>query len=123
MNQRIFVGIVAFFALVAGIIGAIYIDKGYNFVKEFVLSLWTQDIKKSHITILDPKTKLQEYSLKTYKKLPLYRMINSTGPKHNPIYKITVCIIGSKQFVGIGNSKQQAELDGASKLLKAKDIK
>ena len=35
---------------------------------------------------------------------------------------ITVSIIGSKQFLGHGSSKQQAELDGAAKLLKARDI-
>ena len=72
---------------------------------------------------MDPKTKLQEYSLKTYKRLPLYRLVSSVGPKHNPIYKISVSIIGSKQFIGVGNSKQQAELDGAAKLLSAQNIK
>ena len=81
------------------------------------------DINKSDITILDPKTKLQEYSLKIYKRLPLYRLVSSVGPKHNPIYKISVSIIGSKQFIGVGSSKQQAELDGAAKLLRAKNIK
>ena len=100
------------------IIGAIYIDRGYNYVKEFVLRLWKKDIKKSHITILDPKTKLQEYSLKLYKKLPVYRLLNSKGPKHNPIFKISVIIDGSKQFIGIGNSKQQAQQDAANNLLK-----
>ena len=72
---------------------------------------------------MDPKTKLQEYSLKTYKRLPLYRLVSSVGPKHNPIYKISVSIIGSKQFIGEGSSKQQAELDGAAKLLRAQNIK
>ena len=42
------------------IIGAVFVDRGYNYVKEFVLKLWKQDINKSYITILDPKTKLQE---------------------------------------------------------------
>jgi len=37
------------------IIGAIFVDRGYNYVKELVLRLWKQDINKSHITILDPK--------------------------------------------------------------------
>ena len=105
------------------IIGAIYIDRGFEIVKNYILKIWKKHIDKSGITILDPKTKLQEYSLKRYKKLPFYRLIGSTGPKHNPIYKIIVSIIGSKQFTGIGNSKQQAELDGAAKLLKAKNIK
>jgi len=38
------------------LIGAVFVDRGYNYVEEFVLRLWKQDIKKSHITILDPKT-------------------------------------------------------------------
>ena len=77
---------------------------------------------KSFITILDSKTKLQEYSLKCYKKLPFYRLVSAKGPRHNPIYKISVSISGSKEFVGVGNSKQQAEQDGATKLLNYKNI-
>jgi len=105
------------------IIGAIYIDRGFDFVKKYILKIWKKNIDKSEITILDPKTKLQEYSLKIYKRLPLYRLVSSAGPMHNPIYKISVSIIGSKQFIGVGNSKQQAELDGAAKLLSAQNIK
>ena len=104
------------------IIGAVFLDRGYNYVKELVLRLWKQDINKSHITILDPKTKLQEYSLKSYKKLPLYRLLSSSGPRHKPTYKISVSITGSKQFIGIGGSKQQAEQNAAAKLLKGKNI-
>ena len=101
------------------LIGAIFIDRGYDYAKEFVLKLWTQDINKSHITILDSKTKLQEFSLKMYKKLPIYRLLSSKGPKHNPIFKISVKIDGSKQFIGLGNSKKQAQQDGANNLLKS----
>ena len=104
------------------IIGAIYIDKGYDFVKKIVLKLWKKKLEKSNITIFDPKTKLQEYSLKLYKKLPLYEFVSSKGPKHKPIFKIFVSISGSKKFSGSGNSKQQAELDGASNLLKSLKI-
>tara|TARA_B100001123_G_C15298800_1_gene1020267 strand:+ start:811 stop:1476 length:666 start_codon:yes stop_codon:yes gene_type:complete len=104
------------------IIGAIYIDQGFNYVSEFILRIWRKNIKKSRVTVLDSKTKLQEYSLKKYKKLPIYRVVSSQGPRHNPIYKISVSIVGSKKFVGAGNSKQRAEQDGASKLLKAINI-
>ena len=104
------------------LIAAIYIDQGFNYVRDFILRIWKKDINKSVITVMDSKTRLQEHSLKLYKKLPLYRLLNSTGPKHNPIYKISVSITGSKQFVGMGNSKQQAEQDGATKLLNYKDI-
>ena len=105
------------------IIGAIYIDHGFEIVRNYILKIWKNYIDKSIVTVLDPKTVLQEYSLKKYKKLPAYRLINSTGPRHSPVYKITVSITGSKEYIGSGSSKQQAQLNGAAKLLKAKNIK
>ena len=104
------------------IIGAIYVDRGYDFAKSFILKTWKKKIDKSDITILDSKTKLQEHSLKYHKKLPTYRLIKSSGPKHNPVFKISVSIYGSKQFIGYGKSKQQAEQNGAGKLLKGINI-
>ena len=105
------------------VIGAIFIDRGFDFVRKFILKSWKPNIERSDITILDSKTKLQEYSLKKYKKLPVYRLVDSTGPKHNPIYKISVSIIGSKLFIGTGHSKQEAEQNGASRLLINQNIK
>ena len=104
------------------LIGAIYIDRGFDFVKNYILKIWKNYIDKSDITILDSKTKLQEHSLKCFKKLPQYRLVSTQGPRHNPIYKISVSIAGSKQFIGVGNSKQEAEQDGATKLLNNKNI-
>ena len=100
------------------LIGAVYIDRGFNYTSDFVLKLWKKHIDNSNVTVLDPKTKLQEYSLKTYKKLPKYRLVSSKGPKHNPVFKISVSIKGSDQFFGLGNSKQQAEQEAANNLLK-----
>ena len=105
------------------LIGAIFIDHGYLFVKDFVLKIWKHQIDKSNITILDSKTKLQEHSLKKFKELPIYKLSNTSGPKHNPTYKISVTIKGSKKSLGEGNSKQQAQQDAARKLLKTLNIK
>ena len=104
------------------LIGAVFTDKGFNFAEKFILNIWKDHINKSSVTILDSKTKLQEYSLRYYKKLPIYKFISAVGPKHKPIYKISVSIAGSKNFVGSGKSKQQAEQDGAFKLLKENNI-
>ena len=100
------------------LLGAIYLDKGFNYVSKVILKLWENELKKSTQTILDSKTKLQEHSLKKYKKLPLYKLIDSKGPKHNPLFKISVSIKNSKTCFGLGNSKKQAEQDAASNLLK-----
>ena len=105
------------------LIGSVYIDNGFTQAKDFILRIWKKNIDKSDVTILDPKTKLQEFSLKSYKKLPIYKLESSSGPKHNPTFKISVSINKFKKFVGIGTSKQLAELDGAAKLLKEIKIK
>ena len=100
------------------LIGAIYLDQGFDFAQEFVLKLWKKHIDKSYITVLDSKTKLQEYSLKIYKKLPIYKLINSSGPRHKPTFKISVSIHRSKLYTGTGSSKQDAQQNAAKKLLK-----
>ena len=105
------------------LIGAIYIDSGFEYVKEFILRIWKNEIKKSNVIIVDSKTRLQEYSLKKFKKLPNYNLLSSKGPKHNPTFKISVSINNFKKFTGVGNSKQQAEQNAAENLLKNIDIK
>ena len=104
------------------VIGAIYLDLGFEFAKKFVLKLWKNKIAKSNVTILDSKTKLQEYSLKKYKKLPLYELIKFDGHRHKPSFKICVSITGSKKVFGFGKSKQEAEQNGASILIKKINI-
>ena len=104
------------------LIAAIYIDQGFNYVKDFILRIWKKNINKSSVTVLDSKTRLQEHSLKCFKRLPYYKLISNEGPRHSPIFKISVSITGSKQYVGRGSSKQIAEQDGASKLLKDQNI-
>ena len=72
------------------LIGAIYLDKGLNFTEKFVLNLWSKHIRASVVTQIDAKTKLQEYSLKIFKILPIYKLISNTGPRHKPLFKVAV---------------------------------
>tara|TARA_B100001057_G_scaffold434176_1_gene463605 strand:- start:6217 stop:6882 length:666 start_codon:yes stop_codon:yes gene_type:complete len=95
------------------LIGAIYLDKGFNIVEKTILNLWSNHIKNSVITQIDAKTKLQEYSLKKFKKLPLYKLISNTGPRHKPLFKIGVKLIDTKIFISEGNSKKDAEQNAA----------
>ena len=101
------------------LIGAVYLDRGFNYVKDFILKLWEKQIKESHITYVDSKTRLQEYSLKLYKKLPVYQLVSSKGPKHDLVFKVSVCLKNTKQFIGFGNSKKEAEQNAAQNLLKS----
>jgi ribonuclease-3 len=95
------------------LIGAIYLDKGFSAAENFILTLWSKNIKDSVITQIDPKTKLQEYSLKIYKKLPTYKIISNTGPRHKPLFKVAVKLPNTKFYVGQGSSKKDAEQSAA----------
>ncbi len=100
------------------IVGAIYLDGGLKSVEKFILIFWNEFLLKSTITLIDSKTKLQEFSLKKFKELPKYVFFKKTGPQHRPLFKTEVQIPNSKKIIGVGSSKKNAQQNAASKLLK-----
>ena len=104
------------------LIGAIYLDQGLSVSEKFILRNWQNYLNKSKITPIDPKTKLQEYSLKKFKKLPIYKMFKQTGPNHNPVFRVEVQISNSKKYLGFGKSKKLAQKNAASKLIKSLNL-
>ena len=104
------------------IVGAIYLDGGLKSVEKFILSFWDEFLLKSAVTLIDSKTKLQEFSLKKFKELPKYAFFKKTGPQHRPLFKTEVQIPNSKKIVGVGSSKKNAQQNAAAKLLKILNI-
>ena len=100
------------------LIGAIYLDKGFSIVEKTILNLWKDKIEKSVVTEIDAKTKLQELTLKNFKKLPTYKLISNTGPRHKPILKVGVKLPNTKYFIATGKSKKEAEQNAALECLK-----
>ena len=104
------------------IVGAIYLDSGLKSAEKFILNFWEEYLLKSTITLIDSKTKLQEFSLKQFKVLPKYVFFKKTGPQHRPLFKTEVHIPNSKKVIGIGSSKKKAQQNAAAKLLKILNI-
>ena len=100
------------------LIGSIYLDKGFVIVEKTILDLWSNNIKDSINTQIDAKTKLQEFSLKKFKKLPVYKVISNTGPRHKPLFKVGVKLIDTKYYTAEGKSKKDAEQNAAMLCLK-----
>tara|TARA_B100001063_G_C16724078_1_gene535265 strand:+ start:118 stop:783 length:666 start_codon:yes stop_codon:yes gene_type:complete len=100
------------------LVGAIYLDGGLKFSQKFILKNWETYLDKSIITLIDSKTKLQEYSLKKFKELPKYTFHKKIGPQHKPLFKTEVQIPDSKKISGTGLSKKKAQQNAADKLLK-----
>ena len=104
------------------IVGAIYLDGGLKSVEKFILNFWEEFLIKSTITLIDSKTKLQEFSLKKFKELPKYIFFKKTGPQHRPLFKTEVQIPNSKKIIGEGPSKKNAQQNAAAKLLKILNV-
>ena len=100
------------------LIGAIYLDLGFIVVEKFINRLWKKHLQKTIELQIDAKTKLQEYSLKKFKSLPIYKFLTTTGPKHKLLFKIAVKIQNSKFISATGYSKKDAELKAANLFLK-----
>ena len=103
------------------LIGAIYLDKGFDYVEKFILKNWNKHINDKNIIIIDAKTKLQEYSLKKFKILPIYKFISDTGPKHKPNFKVAVKLKDTEFVEAEGLSKKLAQQAAATQLLKIID--
>ena len=101
------------------LIGSIYLDKGFPTVEKVILNLWETKIKESIITQVDAKTKLQEFSLQKFKKLPIYKLISNTGPRHKPLFKVGVKLLNTKLYISEGKSKKDAEQNAAILCLKS----
>ena len=104
------------------LVGAIFLDGGLRLSEKFILKFWQTYISQSVVTLIDSKTKLQEYSLKKFKKLPKYTFFKKTGPQHKHLFKTEVEIPESKKIIGIGSSKKNAQQNAAAKLIKILNI-
>ena len=102
---------------IEALIGAIYLDKGLDVVEKFILFYWGSFLKNSNQTEIDAKTRLQEYSLKKFKLLPIYKLISNTGPRHSPVFKVGVKLQDTKFFEAKGASKKDAEQNAAKKAI------
>ena len=102
---------------VESIVGALYLDQGLEATEKFILNYWKKFLNEKLTIYRDPKTILQEYSLKLHKTLPIYKVIENKGPRHKPVIKVSVKIKNSKKYLGVGNSKKEAEQKAALNLL------
>ena len=96
---------------VEAVIGAIYIDGGYDQAKEFIhrfVLTRLEDIIASQ-SFRDAKTELQEYTQKFLKTPPQYEVIGTEGKDHNKTFFVAVSIGDTKYGEATGRSKQEAE--------------
>ena len=102
------------------VIGAIYLDQGYETAKEFI----TKHILVKIDTILeegswrDPKSYVQELAQKIDGMTPVYRTMKEEGPDHDKTFVVGVYVGEELKGVGTGHSKQEAQTEAAKEGIK-----
>lgn len=98
------------------VIGALYLDQGFEAAQKFVLRNWESLIDKMVEPPKDAKSALQEWAQGRGLPLPEYVVTKQDGPSHAPEFEISVSVQGFPSEVGYGNSKRIAEQEAATKL-------
>lgn len=104
------------------IIGALYLDQGYEAAKVFIASRLYSRIDEIVRKRLwqDPKSRFQELSQDKVSITPTYETISQEGPDHDRVFTIGVFLRHEKVAEGKGRSKQEAEQQAALRAIEAK---
>ena len=95
------------------IIGAYYLDSGYKNAEKYVLEFIIPQIDRAVSDgIKDYKTQLQELYQKKTKKVPVYKLVEKTGPAHDQTFVVTVNL-GEKLF-GPAHAKTKKDAEQAA---------
>jgi ribonuclease-3 len=89
------------------IIGALYLDRGLLKVQKALLPLLVPQITLmvDNKVDFDNKSQLQEYAQRVFRTRPVYRVIETRGPEHNMVFRISVFI--NNQLVGTGEGTRK----------------
>jgi ribonuclease-3 len=102
------------------VIGAVYLEKGYEVSKEFIEKTLLPSLENilSTGSWLDPKSRLQEVVQSKEGFTPVYKVLNEDGPDHDKVFVVGVFVDGQLKGEGTGPSKQIAQVAAASTALK-----
>jgi ribonuclease-3 len=102
------------------VIGAIFLDGGFESARDFVLRCFQEDLGEwTEIPNLEnPKGELQELLQANSPEAPQYELISTSGPDHDRIFESIVRHCGNEIGRGTGKSKKAAESEAALAALK-----
>lgn len=109
---------------VEAILGAIYLEAGFEAVRTVILDLWQSRIQKldPNAHPKDSKTRLQEYLQSRKQPLPNYEVVSISGKDHAQTFEVSCQVTTlEKPVFGSGNSRRKAEQEAARLTLEVLD--
>ena len=108
---------------IEALIGAIFLDAGFEISKQLVLKVWRNQIDIVRDIEAHAKTALQELLQSKGQEPPTYKQISRTGPDHDPDFCVEVVLGSGLNAIGNGSTKRMAETKAAEQVLeKIKNI-
>ena len=108
---------------IEALIGAIFLDAGFETSKQLVLKVWRKQIDIVRDIEAHAKTALQEFLQSKGQEPPTYKQISRTGPDHDPDFCVEVVLGSGLNAIGSGSTKRMAETKAAEQILeKIKNI-
>ena len=108
---------------IEALIGAIFLDAGFETSKQIVLKVWRNQIDIVRDIEAHAKTALQELLQSKGQEPPTYKQISRTGPDHDPDFCVEVVLGSGLNAIGSGSTKRMAETKAAEQILeKIKNI-
>ena len=99
------------------LLGGLYLDSGLEAVKEVMIPTWEPVMRSYEHAPQDYKSKLQEWSQRNFQVLPIYQLLEQTGPAHQPEFTVSA-EAGPFRKMAKGPSRKQAEQNAAIEILK-----
>ena len=102
-------------AVYESIVAAIYLDGGFEVVKEYVLRTMTSKIESisANIHQQNYKAVLQQHAQKMYGAAPMYELLDEKGPDHSKCFEVCVALDGRRFTSAWGPNKKMAEQKAA----------
>lgn len=99
------------------ILGAYYLEGKLKSLRRFlkkVLLPYIKDAEENYVNF-NAKALLQEYTQGINKQLPVYKLVNESGPAHKKVFVVEVSYNGEVCGIGEGKTKKEAEQNSATK--------
>ena len=103
--------------IMESLIGALYLDQGLEAARIFIETHWADLIGNEKNIAKHPKSDLQEWCASNNRKIPVYELVEKSGPPHATLFTISVTVKGFDSVTAQANSKQAAQTDAAAKFL------
>lgn len=103
------------------IIGAVFIDSGFESAQNVVCSLFETRLQSPDLkeNLKDSKTLLQEFVQARGMSLPKYTLVQVLGEEHDQSFEVACTVLGddTKNTKGLGSNRRKAEQNAAKAML------